>query len=179
MINKDNAIFVGIDFQEKLVPAMEEKEELLDNLNRVVSCMDVLEIPMIFTQQYTKGIGETVPEIKDVVRDFSYIEKNTFDCLLTEEFNNKIMKHKGKTIIITGIEAHICVEQTVLSLLKEGFGVIILADCIASRNVMNKHYSIRQMERAGGLIDTYESVIYKILGSSGHSKFKEISKIVK
>jgi nicotinamidase-related amidase len=145
MINKDNTVFVGIDFQEKLVPAMEEKEDLLGNLNRVVKCMDILEIPMIFTQQYTKGIGETVPEIKDGIKNFSYIEKNTFDCLLTEAFNNEIMKHKGKTIIIAGIEAHICVEQTVLSLLKEGFDVIILANCIASRNVKNKYYSIRQM----------------------------------
>lgn len=179
MLNKNNAIFVGIDFQEKLVPAMEEKEELIDSVNRMIKCMDVLEIPMIFTQQYTKGIGETVAEIKEATRNFSYIEKSTFDCLLTEEFNKEIMKHQGKTIIVAGIEAHICVEQTVLSLLKAGFNVIILADCIASRNPKNKDYSIRLMERAGGNINTYESVIYKILGSSRHLKFKEISKVVK
>lgn len=179
MLNKDNAVFVCIDFQEKLVLAMKEKEELIDSANRMIKCMDILEIPMIFTQQYTKGIGETVPQIKDEVKDFSYIEKDTFDCLLTEEFKKEIMKQKGKTLIIAGVEAHICVEQTVLSLLKEGFNVIILADCIASRNPKNKDYSIRLMERAGGNIDTYESLIYKVLGSSRHLKFKEISKIVK
>ncbi|HKK94997.1 MAG TPA: isochorismatase family protein [Anaerovoracaceae bacterium] len=179
MMNKDNTVLLIIDLQEKLVPAMQNNERLIDSSSRAIKCFQALEVPTIATQQYTKGIGETLPEIKDNIKDFSYIEKNTFDCMKTAEFENEISKHKGKTVIVMGVESHICIEQTVFSLLNRNFNVIILADCIASRNTMNNDYSIKLIERAGGIVDTYESVVYKMLGSSKHPVFKEITRIVK
>ena len=130
-MNKDNTVLLIIDLQEKLVPAMDNEKRLMNTCERAVKCFQALEIPTIVTQQYTKGIGETVPKIKDNIKGFSYIEKNTFDCMKTEEFENEINKHKGKNVIVMGIESHICVEQTVFSLLNRDFNVIILADCIS------------------------------------------------
>jgi len=178
-MNKEDTVLLVIDLQEKLVPAMDDEKRLLEKSNKAIKCFRALEIPIIVTQQYTKGIGETVALIKDEIPEFKYIEKNTFDCMETEEFHKEMQRHKGKTVIVMGVEAHICVEQTVFSLLNRDFNVIILADCIASRSVMDYDYSVKRIERAGGIVDTYESVVYKMLGSSKNPLFKEISKIVK
>ena len=107
------------------------------------------------------------------------MEKNTFGCMANEEFASRIKESGKKNIVVCGIEAHICVQQTVLQLIEEGYNVYLVADCVASRNENDKLWSITRMGEAGAIITTYEAVLYEILRDSKADGFKDISAIVK
>lgn len=179
LLTREDTAFVAIDFQEKLMPAMSGMEELEDKSVRLIKGMKALGIPTIVTQQYTKGLGETIPSIADALGDFEHVEKNTFGCMANEEFASKIKELGKKDIVVCGIEAHICVQQTVLQLMEEGYNVYLPADCVSSRSENDKLWSITRMGEAGAVITTYEAVLYEILRDSKAEGFKEISAIVK
>lgn len=179
LLTREDTAFVAIDFQEKLMPAMSGMEELEDKSVRLIKGMKALGIPTIVTQQYTKGLGETIPSIAEALGDFEHVEKNTFGCMANEEFASKIKELGRKDIVVCGIEAHICVQQTVLQLMEEGYNVYLPADCVSSRSENDKLWSITRMGEAGAVITTYEAVLYEILRDSKAEGFKEISAIVK
>ncbi len=179
LLTREDTAFVAIDFQEKLMPAMSGMEELEDKSVRLIKGMKALGIPTIVTQQYTKGLGETIPSIAEALGDFEHVEKNTFGCMANEEFASKIKELGRKNIVVCGIEAHICVQQTVLQLMEEGYNVYLPADCVSSRSENDKLWSITRMGEAGAVITTYEAVLYEILRDSKAEGFKEISAIVK
>ena len=179
LLTREDTAFVAIDFQEKLMPAMSGMEELEDKSVRLIKGMKALGIPTIVTQQYTKGLGETIPSIAEALGDFEHVEKNTFGCMANEEFASKIKELGKKNIVVCGIEAHICVQQTVLQLMEEGYNVYLTADCVSSRSENDKLWSITRMGEAGAVITTYEAVLYEILRDSKAEGFKEISAIVK
>ena len=179
LLTREDTAFVAIDFQEKLMPAMSGMEELEDKSVRLIKGMKALGIPTIVTQQYTKGLGETIPSIAEALGDFEHVEKNTFGCMANEEFASKIKELDRKNIVVCGIEAHICVQQTVLQLMEEGYNVYLPADCVSSRSENDKLWSITRMGEAGAVITTYEAVLYEILRDSKAEGFKEISAIVK
>ncbi len=178
-IERDDAICVLIDLQEKLLPAMYEAAAIEQNNLKLLKGMKLLGIPTIVTQQYTRGIGETVASVKEVLGAFEHIEKTSFSCLGEPEFRKAIEGFDKGTVILTGIEAHICVEQTALDLIKEGYNVALVTDCIQSRDPQNKERSILRLANAGVIITTYESVLYELLENSKATEFKEISAIVK
>lgn len=179
LLTREDTAFVAIDFQEKLMPAMSGMEELEDKSVRLIKGMKALGIPTIVTQQYTKGLGGTIPSIAEALGDFEHVEKNTFGCMANEEFASKIKELGRKDIVVCGIEAHICVQQTVLQLMEEGYNVYLPADCVSSRSENDKLWSITRMGEAGAVITTYEAVLYEILRDSKAEGFKEISAIVK
>lgn len=181
-IEREDAICVAVDLQERLLPAMYESKTVEENNVRLLKGMKVLGIPTIVTQQYTKGIGETVSSVKEALGDvenFEHIEKTSFSCMDEPEFVKAIESFDKGTVILTGIEAHICVEQTALDLIKEGYNVALVTDCIQSRNPQNKERSIMRLANAGVIITTYESVLYELLKNSKAPEFKAISAIVK
>lgn len=179
LISRDNTAFVAIDFQEKLMPAMSGTELLEELAVRLVKGMSVLNIPTVVTQQYTKGLGATVPSIAEALGTFSHIEKNTFSCMANEDFVSRIKELGKENIVVCGIEAHICVQQTVLELMDAGYNVYLVVDCISSRSEEDKLWSITRMGEAGAVITTYEAVLYELLRDSKAEGFKEISAIVK
>ena len=179
LITRDNTAFVAIDFQEKLMPAMSGTELLEELTVRLMKGLKVLGVPGVVTQQYTKGLGATVPSIAEAVGEFQHLEKNTFSCMGCDEFTDRIKELDKKNIIVCGIEAHICVQQTVLELLDAGYNVYLIVDCISSRSEEDKQWSITRMGEAGAVITTYESILYEILRGSKEAGFKEISAIVK
>lgn len=179
LLTRNDTAFVVIDLQEKLVPAMSDKETLEEKSVRLIKGMKVLEIPTIVTQQYSKGLGETIPSIANALGDFQHVEKNTFGCMANEEFATRIKDLGRKNIVVCGIEAHICVQQTVLQLMDEGYNVYLAADCVASRSETDKLWSITRMGEAGAVITTYEAILYEILRDSKADGFKDISAIVK
>lgn len=181
-IRRDEAVLVAIDFQEKLVPAMENAEKLTAAMVKLVSGLRVLGVPYIVTQQYTKGLGDTIPEIREALGDFEPVDKKTFSACVNEEFAEKLVAYASagrKTIILAGIETHICVEQTALDLLQQGYDVFVVGDCVDSRASENRELSLRRLEQAGAIITCGESVLYELLGSAGAPEFKAISAIVK
>ncbi|MEG2323952.1 MAG: hydrolase [Anaerovoracaceae bacterium] len=178
-IKKEDAIFIAIDFQERLLPAMNNCKELEATMVKMAEGMKVLNIPTIVTQQYTKGLGSTTQPIAEALGRFEPIDKTTFSALGQEAFINELKASGKKTTIITGIETHICVQQTAIDLLEKGYNVYVVKDCVASRKDSDNLCSQERMARAGAVITTYESVLYELLGGAKAEGFKAISAIVK
>ena len=179
MINRDKTLFVVIDFQEKLMPVTHNKEVLEDKVCRLAEGMKVLGIPHIVTQQYTRGIGETIPSVAEAIGEFEPIDKTSFSCMRNEEFARQLREAGKKDIVVCGIEAHICVLQTVLELLDEGYNVYVAVDGMSSRSANDYLWAAERMETAGAIVTTYEAILYEILGDAKSEGFKEVSKIVK
>jgi len=174
-----NVIALLIDYQVRLLPSIYNYEFLeAQTVNFIKGCR-ILELPILTIQQYTKGLGDTSDKLKEALGDFNYIEKISFSCCGNTEFINELNKLGKKNILVAGIEAHICVQQTVLDLVKLGYNVQVLADCIGSRKDIDRIYAERRMERAGAAITTMESALFELLKSADHPKRKEISNLVK
>jgi nicotinamidase-related amidase len=182
-LKKDDAILVVIDFQEKLMPAMAGREEVEDKAARLIRGCRELGVPVVVTQQYTRGLGQTVPAVAEALGEFEPIEKVTFSCCSASEFNDALEELGGEqgrnSIIIIGCETHICVEQTALDLMGIGYNVFLVADGVQSRSCEHKEISLRRMEAAGAVVTNYESVLYEMLMSAKAPQFKAISAIVK
>ena len=178
-IKKEDAILTAIDFQEKLLPAMFEADKVEAAAIKLAAGLNVMGVPEIVTTQYAKGLGPTVPAVAEALGEFEPIDKSSFSAWKNEEYQSELQKSGRKTVILMGIETHICVEQTALDLLENGYTVFVPADCVQSRNPVNKELSLRRMEAAGVVITCAESVLYELLGSSRAVEFKAISAIVK
>jgi len=178
-ITKENTTALFIDFQERLFPAMNEKETLLKNTKMLVEGFAILGIPTAFTQQYTKGLGETIEELRTLVPGFTAIEKSDFSCFGAEEYTDFLQEHQSKTIILCGIEAHVCVLQTAIDLKEAGFHPVVITDCITSRNALSKDSAIDRLRFENIMTATCESILFELTGSAKAAEFKAISKLVK
>ena len=178
-LTKENCILIAIDYQEKLVPAMYEKEALIDKSARLIKGFGILGMPVIITEQYPKGLGATIAEIKDADPMAEIIEKNTFSAWDNEECVELVRKINRPNAVVVGIETHVCEQQTVLAMLEEGYNVYVAADCVSSRSAFDRDISIERMRSAGAVITTYESILFDILQWSKADEFKQISALVK
>lgn len=188
-LKKEDTVLVGIDFQERLMPAMKNKEELEEAAVKLVKGCRILGVPVVLTQQYTKGLGPTVPAIAAAMTeavsenvgeaDFQPVEKTSFSAMGEPAFVETLEKLGRKTVIIAGIEAHVCVQQTVIDLLDKGYTVFVANDCISSRSNTDKKYSQRRMGDAGAVGTTYESILFELLKGAKEPGFKQISALVK
>lgn len=178
-IYKENTIAVVIDFQEKLLPHMENAETIKDNAIKLLKGLKALEIPIIVTQQYTKGLGDTVSDVSEAIDNFSYIEKSTFSCYSQTDFIKELNKSGKKNVIIMGIESHVCVLQTALDLLYNNFNPVIITNAISSRKQEDKETALWRMRDVGCIMSTYESILFELCRKAGTEEFKTISKLVK
>ncbi len=178
-LEREDSALVVIDFQEKLMPAIKSIEEIEKTVVKLIKGCRILNIPIIVTQQYSKGLGETVSSIKETMGEASPVEKTSFSCMGEPTFIQELEKTKKKSVIIVGIEAHVCVLQTVLDLLESGYKVFVVQDGIGSRNNNDKKYAGRRMTQSGAIGTTYESVLFELCKNAKTEGFKEISKIVK
>ncbi len=171
-----DAALIIIDFQERLAKHISGIDEALKNSAKLVKACQILEIPMILTEQIK--LGDTVREIKELV-DTKPIIKSSFSCVKCRDFIQTLEKLKPKNCILIGIEAHICVLQTALDLREKGYGVQVAVDCIGSRKELDKQVAIQRMIQKGVLLTTHETVIYEILQTAEHPRFKQVLEIVK
>jgi nicotinamidase-related amidase len=178
-ITKENTIGLIIDIQERLFPAMWEKEMLLKNCQILIQGLIELKTPLLITQQYTKGLGETIPEIKSVFPDFSFIEKRDFSCCDEPAVIKKLKELNAKNIIICGIESHVCVLQTAVDLKEAGFNPIVVIDCVSSRTKENIEMAKERFRHEGIMMTSYESILFELTRSSAAPEFKAISNLVK
>jgi nicotinamidase-related amidase len=188
-LKKEDAVLVGIDLQERLMPAMKGRAETEAAAARLIRGCRILGVPVILTQQYTKGLGPTVPAVAAALTEpigeeigkaeFSHIEKTSFSAMGEPVFIEALEKLGRKTVIIAGVEAHVCVQQTVIDLLEKGYTVFIANDCISSRNNNDKKYSQRRMGDAGAVGSTCESILFELLKGAREPGFKQISALVK
>lgn len=178
-LKKENTVLVAIDYQERLVPAMSGKEELIEMSAKLIKGFEILGMPVIMTQQYPKGLGQTIPEIKDVNPNAQIIDKAAFSAWEEENFVEAFKKTGRNVAVVMGIETHVCEQQTVLDMIDEGYTVYVPADCVASRKDSDRDASIERMRQAGAIITTYESILFELLVTSKAPEFKAISNLVK
>ncbi len=178
-ILRENTIGLVIDIQERLVPVMEESEQLVENCSKLIQGLQILGLPLLVTQQYTKGLGETIDEIKSLIPDFQYIEKKDFSCLDEPVFAEKLALSGAKNVIICGIESHVCVLQTALDLKASGYHPVVVFDCVSSRSFDNVDLVAERFRYEGIMMTSMESILFELTRSAGAPGFKEISKLVK
>ncbi len=178
-ITKENTVGLVIDIQERLLPAMAEQEDLLHKCTILIEGLQELSIPLIVTQQYTKGLGETVEPIRSVIKDFNPIEKRNFSCC-DEPLVAEQLKEKGvKNVIICGIESHVCVLQTALDLKEGGFVPVVVMDCVSSRSLDHVDLAAERFRHEGIMMTSYESILFELTRTSAAPEFRAISKLVK
>jgi nicotinamidase-related amidase len=165
-----------IDFQARLMPAITGGDAAIANAGRLVEAARLLDVPMIVTEQYPKGLGATVEALD--VEGAPVVEKLTFGAARAEGFAGHLPRDRPD-MVVTGCEAHVCVLQTVLGLLDAGHRVFLVADATASRSPSNRDAAIARMERHGAEIVTTEMVIFEWLGTAAHPRFKETTALIK
>lgn len=175
---EDTAALI-IDFQEKLVPAIADHDEIVAKAAIFAAGLKELGVPMAVTQQYTKGLGETVPAMKEAIGAFEPMEKTAFSAMGCDAFVEWAKAQGKKTILVCGVEAHICVLQSIIDLIGEGYRVFIVADCVGSRVVYNKEYAIQRAVQEGAFVTTCEGALYEMTQGAGTPHFKAISKLTK
>jgi len=167
---------IVIDIQEKLLPPIFQKERLVKNSQLLIRLAGILKIPTLMSVQYAKGLGKTVPEIASLLPEVEPIDKQMFSCFGSDVFCSALKRLPGNrnTVLLCGMESHICVMQTALGALREGYIVHVASDAVSSRREWNWHIGLERMRAAGAVISSTEMMIYELLRSSGAPAFKEM-----
>jgi nicotinamidase-related amidase len=180
-LEPEQCALLVIDVQEKLLPPIFQKEQLVRNSQLLIRLAGILNMPTVLTAQYPKGLGNTVPEVAALLPDARAIEKLVFSCFGSDVFCSTLKRLPGNpnTVILCGMESHICVAQTALAALREGYLVHVASDAVSSRTEWNWKIGLDRMRSAGAVISSNEMIIYEALGSSGTSAFKDILQYLK
>jgi nicotinamidase-related amidase len=178
-IKRENSAGLIIDIQEKLFPHMDKNEELLRKCSILIEGLKVLDIPLLVTEQYPKGLGSTIEELSALIAQEGPIEKIAFSCCDEPDVMQDPVMQSRKTIIICGIEAHVCVLQTVIDLHEAGYTAVLVEDCISSRNPVDKSVAVERMRSEGAVITSCESILFELARVAGTDEFKAISRLVK
>jgi len=176
-IQAEDTILLLVDVQEKLYPVMDNKEQLLDKVRILLEGAKALGVPMVAARQYPKGLGDCIPELRAYFN--GYFDKVSFSCCGTDEFAAALAATGRKKVVIAGIEAHICVLQTVIDLKQAGYVPVVVADAISSRRRQDYEIALRRMEAEGALLTTVEAILFELCRKAGSEAFKAISKLVK
>ncbi|MDR1026102.1 MAG: isochorismatase family protein [Lactobacillus sp.] len=177
LMNRENSLLLIIDIQERLTPAMDSAREVITNSTKLVELANELKVPFIINEQYPKGLGSTMFDIKSKAGEkANYIEKISFSSGKDEATLKAIKKTKKKQIIIAGIETHICVLQSAIDLKEAGYEVFLVADACSSRAREQNIFGLQRMMQNGIQIVTFEMVFFEWFEKAGSPEFKELSK---
>ncbi|NND05530.1 MAG: hydrolase [Saprospiraceae bacterium] len=174
---EDTALLV-IDIQERLMPVIYNSTMIFENTNRLLKGADVLDLPILVTEQYPKGLQHTCQQI-ELPADYALFEKICFSCIQSDPILDKLRSLSIKSLIVCGVEAHICVLKTVLDALQEGFDVHVIADAVSSRTPANRQLALDRMRQSGAFIASTEMVLFQLIETAGNQTFKQISGIIK
>lgn len=174
-------VLVIVDVQERLFAAMDPQRrgDVLGNVTILAAAARRLAVPVLLTEQYPKGLGRTVPELRAVLPGVAPIEKTSFSCCGAPGFTEQLRRLDPDRVILAGMESHVCVLLTALGLLEAGLHVSVVADAVCSRRATNLELGIAQARQAGALITSTETVVFQLLGSADHEAFREISKLLR
>jgi nicotinamidase-related amidase len=179
LLRKEQVILVIVDIQEKLAAAMKVKEKVVENCIHIIETAKILSIPLLLTEQYPRGLGPTLKDIRDALPLHEPFEKTSFDCCREIGFIEKVAAASKSTVLLTGMEAHICILQTALGLLKAGYRVHVIRDAVCSRAKEDFKASLELLRDAGAVITSTETVLFQLLERAGTEPFKIISKRIK
>ena len=183
---RDDAILIVVDEQERLASIMERRASVASATEKLVRTAGLLGVPVIVTRQYPKGLGEseaglvrTLADVEAAGADVTHVDKVAFDCFREPQFAYAVTTIGREQLVIVGMETHICIAQTVLSALRAGFDVHVVADACCSRDEANHQVALDRLRGAGAVVTTCESVMYEFVGEAGTDEFKALLAIVK
>lgn len=179
MLSRTAAALIMIDFQGNLAQAMHNKENLFANNVKLIQGFKALNLPILVTEQIPAKLGPTIPALADELGGFNPVAKDSFSCWDNRNFRDQLESLTRCHIVLTGIECHICVYQTALDLMKNGYTVHLVTDAVSSRTQENCRVGIDAIKTAGALLTSTEMVLFELLRTAADPKAKEIFKIVK
>ena len=176
-----NSQLLVVDLQVKLLPSIQDQEQTLAMSRQLIRTAGIFDLPVTVTQQYTKGLGETDPLINDALNDVTHtrFEKLTFCCSADEKVREHLAALDRRQVIVCGIVAHVCIQQTVLDLLRRGWDPFVCADAVASRHEFDYDLALLRMQQAGAIITTTESLLFELAHASDAPEFKRVLELVK
>lgn len=181
LLETSNSLFVVIDVQQRLASAMtaETKEQVTDQIAVLLQASQTLTVPTIVTEQYPKGLGPTEPELAQYIDgDVHVVEKTCFSCLHSKSFADLVDSSGRQQIVLTGMEAHICVLQTAIELQETGYQVFVVEDAVCSRKKANQDNAMQRLKQVGVIVTNTESVLFEWLRDAKHAEFKTLSKLI-
>jgi nicotinamidase-related amidase len=175
-LEAEHCALIVIDIQQKLLPAIVRKEELVRNAQLLIRAAGILKIPTLVSTQYAKGLGATVPEVASLLAGTTPIDKTMFSCFGSDVFCSLLKRLPGQrnTLLLCGMESHICVAHTALAALREGYLVHVASDAVSSRTEWNWDIGLERMRAAGAVISSTEMMIYELMHASSTAEFKEL-----
>jgi nicotinamidase-related amidase len=180
MLRPEDCALAVIDIQEKLLTQIFEKERVLRNAQLLIRLAEILSLPIILSTQYEKGLGKTVDGISSMLPETKPLDKLEFGCFGNSEYCSAVGKLANRTtLLLCGIESHICVTQTSLGALNQGLNIHVAADAVSSRTELNWKLGLNRMQAAGAVLSSTEMMIYELLGRSGTPAFKEMLRHLK
>ncbi|XP_029636504.1 isochorismatase domain-containing protein 2 [Octopus sinensis] len=172
----NRSILFLCDMQEKFRPTIQYFPQIVEVSARMLSAAKILDMPIIVTEQYPKGLGSTVPELD--IKDIPVIAKTRFSMMVSE-VENKLKEHPDvNSVVLCGIEAHACIQQTVLDLLEKDYQVHVVVDACSSRSMVDRMYAFNRIKEAGAFLTTSESALLSLCQDAKHPKFKEIQRLI-
>ncbi|MBW7997209.1 MAG: hydrolase [Candidatus Glassbacteria bacterium] len=179
LLDLKRTLLVVVDLQQRLVPVIDSHEAVVANCARLIEGCRVLGVPVIFSEQYPRGLGPTVEQLRKLAGDDEIAEKITFSCLRDRALAETVAETGRDTLLVCGVEAHVCVTQTVLDALEAGYRVHVAADATGSRSPENKRVALERLAVEGATVTTTESALFELLKKAGTDEFRQISKLVK
>ena len=175
-LEPEKCALIVVDIQERLLPPIFQKEQLVRNAQLLIRLAGILKMPALLTTQYSKGLGNTVPEVASLLPETHPIEKLAFSCFGSDVFCSALKRLPGNrnTVVLCGMESHICVTQTALGALREGYLVHVASDAVSSRTEWNWKIGLERMRAAGAVISSTEMMIYELMRASSSAAFKEL-----
>jgi nicotinamidase-related amidase len=178
-LSREDVSLVVVDFQEKLAKVMKYKDKVASNINLLVAASRMMDIPIVATEQYPDGLGPTVPEIRENLPGGELIPKMTFSCWGVEPFHERLKGAGRNTLLVTGMETHVCVYQSVVEALDRGYRVFIPEDAVCSRRTGDWKRGLKMMASAGAYITCTEAVVFDLMERADTPEFKELIKLIK
>lgn len=178
-LKAEDTIAICVDYQEKLMPAINEAQEVLRKTEILVKGLRALNVPIIVTQQYTKGLGETVEPVKSALGEYEPFDKSEFDGTQNPAIKAAVDKAGRKNVLVFGAETHICALQTAIGLKEAGYNPMMVDDCCGSRTKADKESGLRRAMCEGISISCCETVLFELVGKAVGDGFKTVSKLVK
>lgn len=179
ILDKEGCVLLVVDIQERLAAVMKYREQVVKNNLRLIELARILNVPVLVSEQYPKGLGHTVDEIKEALPSCNPVEKLAFGCCGEPAFMDELRRLGKKRVILTGMETHICVLQTALGLINDGYAVHAVSDAMCSRTEENWKVGLGIMRDAGAVITCTETVLFQLLKVAGTEEFKVVSRMVK
>lgn len=179
LLNAADACLLVVDIQDKLLPAVRDREAVVANTRVLLEAATTLGVPVLASEQYPKGIGHMVPDVAELLPEGAVVEKVHFSCLADPAFAQRFAALGRSQAVVVGLEAHVCVLQTAEQLLSAGKDVFVVADAVSSRVEASHALALRRLEADGARIVTTEMVVFEWLGQAGTPVFRELSRLIK